>query len=161
MMLLQSPDEKMVAKFSYSPDECAGNDFYPEFAKWAILQNNPHLPKMYQCRSMRYYGVFLTIMEKLTHCNVHAIEDHDYDYNTLNAIDTKIHVLVTACRVKNINTLSALNIGRLTRTLVDMVAKFGGFPTDLHAGNVMLRGNTIVITDPYSCGPCTVDTYTY
>jgi len=145
--LLASPDLKMVAKISQP--ECDGLiDMYPDFAKWVCTQNNPHFPKIYSARALRCYDLFITIMERLDHVDIGGI----YDYKngnrySISDTDKQALTLTDCARFKDFSEVAGFGIGTLTKAITKLVDKFG-FPTDLHLGNVMRRGDTLVITDP-------------
>ena len=155
--ILESFGGKMIAKIS-GPDRGSfageGDDAYPLFATWAATQNSPHLPKIYQARSLKRYGLFLTIMEKLDHIpNVSDVEyavcSFDVD-GIRNPVARNAATVSLAVRRKNLGYMSGVAFRNVTSIIIKMVDTFGCLPTDLHAGNIMLRGNTVVITDPYS-----------
>jgi hypothetical protein len=145
--LLASPDLKMVAKISQP--ECDGLvDLYPDFAKWVCTQNNPHFPKIYSARSLRYYDLFLTIMERLDHVNLSKIyEFANGNCPVLDEVDYQAYKLTQCARHKDFSEIMGYGVGTLTKAVIKFVDTFGN-PTDLHLGNVMRRGNTLVITDP-------------
>lgn len=145
--LLLSPNGKMVAKISQP--ECDGlKDLYPEFAKWACTQNSPHFPKIYSARSLRCYDLFLTIMERLDHVDINRIYDYSSGHvATLDAVDYQAYKLTECARHRDFSEIAGFGIGTLNKAINKFVDTFGK-PNDLHLGNVMRRGQTLVITDP-------------
>jgi hypothetical protein len=149
--LLASPDLKMVAKISQA--ECDGLvDLYPDYAKWVCTQNNPHFPKIYSARSLRCYDLFITIMERLDHVNIERISEAMTYGGRLNPamlsdVDNHAKIVVQCANKQNWSEVVGLKIATLTKAVTKMVETFGN-PNDLHLGNVMRRGNTLVITDP-------------
>lgn len=134
-----SHDRSCVCKISngYS-------DFYPTWIAWCATQSNPHLPRVYVARSILNGEFFLTIMEKLTH--LPEIYDRD-EYAGIH-FPAKF---IDRCDV-DFASLSAFGYGKLVKIITKAFAKFGHF-TDCHDGNMMMRGDTLVITDPYSIRP--------
>lgn len=156
--ILASNDGKMIAKIS-GPDNSIWtsgdtSDTYPLFAAWATMQNNPHLPKIYQARSLTRYNLFLTIMERLEHLDYSAIEDAAY-YGTVESLPEERQaktagMIRVALDSQNLGLLAGQKFRSLVDCIVRMADHFGCLPNDLHSGNMMLRGNTLVLTDPYS-----------
>lgn len=156
--ILASNDGKMIAKISgpdlsvWTSGDCS--DTYPLFATWAATQNNPHLPKIYQARSLSRYNLFLTIMERLEHLDYSAIEDAAYrgDIDSLpeNRQAKTAGYIRMALDSKNLGLLAGQKFRSLVECIVSIADHFGALPNDLHAGNMMLRGNTLVLSDPYS-----------
>ena len=155
--ILASNDGKMIAKIS-GPDNVTGwddnRDTYPMFAQWAATQNNPHLPKIYQARSLARYDLFLTIMERLEHLDFNEIESAVYNGNVESLPEKRNAKTAGYIRValdsQNLGILAGQKFRSLVDCIIRMVDHFGCLPTDLHAGNMMLRGNTLVLSDPYS-----------
>jgi hypothetical protein len=156
--ILASNDGTMIAKISGSDRSIwtSGDtsDTYPLFATWAATQNNPHLPKIYQARSLSRYNLFLTIMERLEHLDYSAIEDATYycDIESLpedRQAKTAAYIRV-ALDSQNLGMLSGQKFRSLVECIVSITDHFGCLPNDLHSANMMLRGNTLVLSDPYS-----------
>jgi hypothetical protein len=156
--ILASNDGRMIAKIS-GPDRSIWtsgdtSDTYPLFATWAATQNNPHLPKIYQARSLSRYSLFLTIMERLEHLDYSAIEDAAYrgDVDSLpedRQAKTAGYIRM-ALDSENLGLLAGQKFRSLVECIVSITDHFGCLPNDLHAANMMLRGNTLVLSDPYS-----------
>jgi len=155
--IFASNDGTMIAKIS-GPDadiwSADTRDAYPLFAQWAATQNNPHLPKIYQARSLKRYNLFLTVMERLEHLDYETIEDCAYHGNVESLPEARqaktAGYVRKAMFCKNLGFIAGKNFQSLVDCIVRMADHFGCLPTDLHAGNMMLRGNTLVLSDPYS-----------
>ena len=156
--IMFSHDGKYVLKIS-GPDVYQSGDSaldaYPVFAAWACTQNHPHLPKIYMARSLTYYGLFVTVMERLYHLDFDAVQSVAYGNDSPQRINTLPDSLavnvVKACAEKDLAYLA----GKKFRTLLDGIIRitdyFGLLPTDLHAANIMMRSDgTLVFCDPYS-----------
>lgn len=149
LALLMSADGNRVCKISdiwrdtgFSGDQ---GDPYHLYAIWVTTQNNPHFPKIYAARSLRKFGLFVTIMERLETVPF-WVEDRA-DYELTESLRTARDLSLSARRrILDRDTFG----GKLGEAVGRMIAKFGK-PTDLHLGNVMLRNDgCVVITDPYA-----------
>ena len=154
---------RYVAKFA----DTLSDDGYPEFARWACTQNNEHLPKIYTARTLRGCW-FLTIMERLSplpclydevnYCagdlpeeTYHAILDaRNFNLATM-ALYRKMHCNHGGDYNSENPGVYVKRIGSAAlRALFNGLQKtFHGFACDTHEGNVMLRGSTPVVIDPY------------
>lgn len=158
--LLTSPDNKWVAKFCDAGPWSA--DGFPAFATWAVTQTNPHLPVFKTVRRLRG-GWFLSIMERLTPLPCSYSE---LPYYSKNFSDEIISAMWDARNFDKASREAWLanegdrkaNVGRylgriaskpMRALLVMLEKRFGGYACDTHEGNVMLRGTTPVVIDPY------------
>ena len=156
--IIASNDGTMIAKISgpdnsvWTDGDCS--DTYPLFAQWAATQNNPHLPKIYQARSLARYDLFLTIMERLEHLDYSKIEE-SVRYDDVDSLPEERQAKTAgyirlALEYQNLGILAGQKFRSLVDCIVRMADRFGALPNDLHSGNMMLRGNTLVLSDPYS-----------
>lgn len=163
--VLFSPCGKYVAKFA----DLQSQDGWPDYARWAIRQNSPHVPKFYTLRTIRHDWL-LTITERLDHLPMSCYFDLDYPEYSESFSDEDRNAMVearlfdSACRQayfeanegKRTNWQKhACHImnGTLRGFLFALVEQFGGFACDTHEGNMMIRrtprGPVVVANDPY------------
>jgi hypothetical protein len=154
-----SPDGKRIAKFA----DLETRDGWPEYACWACTQNNPHVPKFYTARTLRY-GWFLGIMERLQPLPIDDYSDLDYAEYSDHLDDEMRATLLDARLLERAvlkiwgqpNSLMAqaliMRMGCKTfRAFARaLIAQFKGNAADCHCGNIMLRGKTLVVIDPYA-----------
>lgn len=161
--LLVSPDGKSVMKISGGTydGETHVRDAFNDFVLWAITQTTPHLPKIYRVGSLRKFNLFVTVMERLERLP-RTINSEMWaacpEYRKYEIPEgTKNRELLVLLKLnsmqhdhnKDISTATkqlSFSLGRFVKKMVDTL----GWPNDLHSGNIMLRGNTPVILDPYS-----------
>jgi hypothetical protein len=154
--LLVSPDGSRIAKFA----DTLTTDGWPDYAAWACTQNNPHIPKFYTARTLRD-GWFLGIMERLTPLPINDYSDLAFN----DSLDDDMRALLWDAKLLNDAVsdawgrtdslrakLSILRMGSKTLRAFAraLIAQFNGNAADCHCGNIMLRGNTLVVIDPYA-----------
>lgn len=124
--------------------------FYEQFLTWAATQNSPHLPKIVG-KVMKIGSGSMVRIERLdtmserfwTRCGLEEVCTEIVEFEPLTAKgwgDVE--------NLANARGLSALF--PILKTV--SVNKPSGSILDFHDGNFMLRGKTIVLTDPYSGG---------
>lgn len=142
--IYESRDGSKILKISNNYSKRQEGDYYSEFAKWVCTQNSPHLPKIYKAMSICKGEFFLVVMERLEHLPYNDEGDIINKYWYVQPLIAGYHT--------NVYGLVACGMGSIAKTIVDMFNALGKW-TDCHTGNIMLRGDTIVFTDPYSSAP--------
>lgn len=115
-----------------------GDHAYLNFARWAMRKenrNNPHLPKILALKE-KGDGDFVAVIERLGKLDGTAgiAQTIKREYYSIKCGD-----------LSSINDASP----RLAKTINDIQSTFGNqHSIDMHPGNYMMRGDTVVITDP-------------
>ena len=126
---------------------------YPEFVNMTIQRPNTHFPK-FKGKMMKVTNEYYAIrMEMLTRFG-------EADEPTLKKIKNYIYGYATYGRsysddirgqevIKEIDQVEEMQPGikKACELIADMIAN-GNIGLDLHHGNLMMRGKTIVFTDP-------------
>lgn len=121
-------------------------------------RNNPHLPRIY---ALMQFGqprasdsFYVAVMERL-----YVRGGGSLDYSAPVVGDVSAATALSICReyLTASRGTEPSSIRKLPPALVsalDMIrANADGFAIDLHSGNVMFRGDTFVIIDPFSVNP--------
>lgn len=157
-----SPDGTRVAKLA----DLQTRDGWPLFAQWACTTTSPHLPKFYTARTLRGEW-FLGIMERLQPLPIGDFRDLDFpdssdhldDDMRAKLRDADLLARATIRHWENPDSLmgKALLLRIASKTMRAfgraLIKQFNGQAADLHCGNVMLRGDTLVVIDPYAHRP--------
>ena len=126
-------DDKRVLKVIKTQD--TGYARYVKFCK--ANKTNQHLPKIY------YSGVWgekqVYILERLRECR----QSDDYYSGNISADNKMISSFRSLLRGREKNPF-------ITKDAQDLVDFLGDGDNDLHSGNFMFRGDTLVVTDPFS-----------
>lgn len=123
----------------------------PNYLKWAeycktYYKKNPHLPRITMIKSIDNQTAFV-MMEKLDDLTDKRFKDAMGDvWQMYGPWPTPGQVLHAGRRLK-------AEFPKLYFTFKDMAARFGKIKNwDMHSGNFMQRGDTVVITDPIGEG---------
>lgn len=134
--VFESPNYPWVFKLFYN--DPAYFKFF-EFAR--ANQSNPYLPTIkgkYIRLNKGVYVIRLEKLEKLGYNSPREFPALDHLLNIITAADFKREM----AQVKKIDPKLADTIGQISKLLGN------DFEFDLHSGNLMKRGNQLVITDP-------------
>jgi hypothetical protein len=120
------------------------DQFYDAFLRYcAANKDNPHLPRVFG-KIMQVGQGSMVRIERLT--PFHA------DEQTEEFLDDVGHDISVRGRITQMQLLTAENLG-LSAILPTMLALGKATPRnaayDIHAENIMVRGDTLVITDPW------------
>ena len=163
-VVFEHPSWNYVLKI-FQDDPC-----YLAFIKWVKAQaENEHLPKIVRSPKrvssfftrpsahQEFYGVKLERLEELTFEQRDLLDDLDrYLNKILNKLKAKedpsdvIKWFSTKVKVSIDDLEDKIQISTLLTTILEIDASMGGgCALDLHVGNFMRRGSTIVIIDPF------------
>lgn len=112
-------------------------------------RTNPHLPKIGKLIQVSAMGVYVVFMEALD-----PLPPERYDFDMKSFLYTRADYNIPALRGRDPQEIeqaaAAFEAANplLAKTLVDITKLGTDCAVDLHDGNMMLRGDTIVIIDP-------------
>jgi hypothetical protein len=125
---------------------------YPEFVNMTIQRPNTHFPK-FKGKMMKVTNEYYAIrMEKLTsfgeeNQQLKQIRDYIYGYATYGrSYSDNIRGQQVIKEIDQVEETQP-GIKKACELIADMIAN-GNVALDLHKHNLMMRGNTIVFTDP-------------
>lgn len=127
------------------------DDGYLRFVRYAQNNPSPYLPK-FRGKIMRIDdGLFAVRMEKLEECPATMTWALDLISNFADGHDSLPDFIKKAKSSEYwLRCKAVIEANPGIMELVDELRKFRVRYMDLHAGNFMMRGKTLVITDPYS-----------
>lgn len=127
--------------------------FYEQFLNYAIKnRQDPHMPRIVgKVMRLSGYGamVRIEVLREMSDQQYRYLRLHDQvDYVQCRVYGTHLDEAETAV----FNKINAQHdLGTLMESIDNLIrAKPAGAHLDLHEGNFMYRGSTIVISDPYS-----------
>jgi hypothetical protein len=93
-------------------------------------------------------------MERLNHIDYQKVEQEIEEPGSfkLDPVEKQAERITRALRSGFVISILGMQAGKIAAAFNRMLDTFGT-PTDLHLGNMMRRGNTLVFTDPYSQAP--------
>jgi len=119
-------------------------------------QNNIHIPKIGKPLKLKIgkINAYIVKLERLEELNL-SNPKHEQQYKLIISIISSLEKIKTnnPMRTGAMNFLK--KVDKTDPDLVNIIADINDISTsemDMHPGNVMMRGNTIVITDPYAGG---------
>lgn len=156
IMVSPDSDKRYVMKIA---SDCG----WMNFIAWAAepaQQASPHLPKIAAIRQFRYRngdGFVCCVMERLESASGFDPDNHDYDpvlFGGDGDPQRRRRALARALfACSNEPRQLTKQDASLPKTLIKIynkMVKALGRPNDLHYGNMMLRGETVVLLDPYA-----------
>lgn len=123
------------------------DDSYIKFANFCRKENSPHLPKLGKIRKFGDY--YVLAMEKLETSNSSDFNEMcDWIDEAARAVSTNLRgkQSVLDAEVPEVYKSQKEDIIKVIRDMKSLLDSDIDF--DLHSGNIMLRGNTIVLIDP-------------
>ncbi|RYD61313.1 MAG: hypothetical protein EOP83_17335 [Verrucomicrobiaceae bacterium] len=119
--------------------------YYEAFVNACIVHpGNPHLP--------RFFGKVMKVTDTARMVRIEKLKPFNSDQRTEEFLDDVGFEIAERGRITRMQTLAAENLG-LSELLPTMLSLGENLPEgaiyDIHAENIMKRGNTLVITDPW------------
>lgn len=126
---------------------------YPEFVNMTIQNSNTHFPK-FKGKMMKvtneYYAIRMEMLTRFGEADepiLKKIKNYIYGYATYGrSYSDNIRGQEVINEIDQVEEMQP-GIKKACELIADLIAN-GNVGLDLHHGNLMMRGNTIVFTDP-------------
>jgi hypothetical protein len=141
-----SEDHKMFAKWVQYTEDHANNRYMPKFSDWASFEYPPDSNQKYlQIKMERLSPVPRNLVGMLEQFDIFVEDGRTYEYLIQIA---KKHL---GAKFNNPAIQSLFKDSVLWDTVLDLynIAERQGWGLDLHARNYMMRGDQVVIVDPW------------